>query len=62
MGVAALTAYKNANDLAMDLWEQIYPHELLIALTDTFSTQAFFQVCLCLFLPSSVRISLNKPG
>ncbi|KAI0027403.1 nicotinate phosphoribosyltransferase [Vararia minispora EC-137] len=42
MGVAALTGYEGANGRAMDLWEAVYPDVLLIALTDTFSTKAFF--------------------
>jgi len=29
----------------MDLWEAVYPNILLVALTDTFSTEAFYQVC-----------------
>lgn len=28
----------------MDLWEAVYPNVLLVALTDTFSTEAFYQV------------------
>ena len=44
MGVAALTGYENVNGRAMDLWEQVYGKSLLIALTDTFSTKAFFKV------------------
>ena len=28
----------------MDLWEMVYPNVLLVALTDTFSTEAFYQV------------------
>ncbi|KAJ7494570.1 nicotinate phosphoribosyltransferase [Mycena galericulata] len=43
MGVAALKGYENANSVAMDLWEEIYPDSLLIALTDTFSSEAFFK-------------------
>jgi hypothetical protein len=39
-----LRGYKQANGIAMDLWEEVYPNSLLIALTDTFSTKAFFQV------------------
>ena len=45
MGVAALTGYENVNGRAMDLWEQVYGKSLLIALTDTFSTKAFFMAC-----------------
>ncbi|KAI6155346.1 Quinolinate phosphoribosyl transferase [Pisolithus tinctorius] len=43
MGVAALTGYDDANIRALRLWEETYPNELLVALTDTFSTQAFFK-------------------
>ncbi|KAJ7178641.1 nicotinate phosphoribosyltransferase [Mycena crocata] len=43
MGVAALKGYENANSVAMDLWEEVYPNALLIALTDTFSSGAFFK-------------------
>ncbi|VDC07221.1 unnamed protein product [Peniophora sp. CBMAI 1063] len=43
MGVAALTGYDNVNGRAMNLWEQVYGKSLLIALTDTFSTKAFFK-------------------
>ncbi|KAJ7650585.1 nicotinate phosphoribosyltransferase [Roridomyces roridus] len=41
--VAALKGYENANSIAMDLWEEVYPNALLIALTDTFSSSAFFE-------------------
>ncbi|KAJ7274570.1 nicotinate phosphoribosyltransferase [Mycena haematopus] len=43
MGVAALKGYKDANSVAMDLWEEVYPNTLLIALTDTFSSETFFK-------------------
>ncbi|KAI0297289.1 nicotinate phosphoribosyltransferase [Multifurca ochricompacta] len=43
MGVAAVRGYEHANGIALDLWEEVYPNSLLIALTDTFSTKAFFQ-------------------
>ncbi|KAF7327548.1 Nicotinate phosphoribosyltransferase [Mycena kentingensis (nom. inval.)] len=43
MGVAALKGYEDANSTAMDLWEEVYHNVLLIALTDTFSSKAFFQ-------------------
>ena len=45
MGVAAIGGYENANGRAMDLWEAVYPNVLLVALTDTFSTMAFYKVC-----------------
>lgn len=44
MGVAAIGGYENANGRAMDLWEAVYLNDLLVVLTDTFSTQAFYQV------------------
>ncbi|KAK0450032.1 nicotinate phosphoribosyltransferase [Armillaria borealis] len=44
MGVAALKGYETANSLALELWEQTFPDSrALIALTDTFSTGAFFK-------------------
>lgn len=33
----------------MKLWEDVYPDGLLLALTDTFSTHAFFKVCVRTF-------------
>ena len=44
MGVAAIGGYEDANGRAMDLWEEVYPNVFLVALTDTFSTEAFYQV------------------
>jgi hypothetical protein len=44
MGVAALEGYAGANGRALDSWEAVYPNALLLALTDTFSTKAFFEV------------------
>ena len=38
-----MKGYENANSIALDLWEEVYPNTLLIALTDTFSTTAFFK-------------------
>lgn len=43
MAVGALRGYEHANALALDLWEEVYPNALLLALTDTFSTEAFFR-------------------
>ncbi|KAI9462158.1 nicotinate phosphoribosyltransferase [Russula earlei] len=44
MGTAAMRGYEHANGIALDLWEQVYPSGMtLLALTDTFSTKAFFQ-------------------
>lgn len=40
-----MRGYDLANNIALDLWEEVYPKGLtLLALTDTFSTKAFFQV------------------
>jgi len=41
-----LRGYIHAHNTALELWEKAYPNtpSLLIALTDTFTTQAFFQV------------------
>lgn len=43
-----MKGYINSNTLAMLLWEKVYPsvpsNALHIALTDTFTTEAFFQV------------------
>lgn len=44
MGVAAIGGYENANGRAMDLWEAVYPNNLFVVLTDTFSTEAFYKV------------------
>jgi len=39
-----LHGYEHANNIALDLWEEVYPSGLtLLALTDTFSTKGFFQ-------------------
>ncbi|KAJ7475658.1 nicotinate phosphoribosyltransferase [Mycena latifolia] len=43
MGVAALKGYEDANSIAMNLWEEVYSNAPLIALTDTFSSEAFFK-------------------
>lgn len=42
--VGALRGYEHANGVAMDLWEAVYPNVLLLALTDTFSTEGFYKV------------------
>src|SRR6266702_8047477 len=39
-----MRGYEHANGIALDLWEEVYPDSVLVALTDTFSTKAFFQV------------------
>ncbi|TFY81472.1 hypothetical protein EWM64_g2536 [Hericium alpestre] len=44
MGIAAMRGYEHANSIAMDLWEATYKNVLLLVLTDTFSTQAFWHV------------------
>ncbi|KAI0684228.1 nicotinate phosphoribosyltransferase [Cytidiella melzeri] len=43
MAVAVLKGYESANGKALDLWEAVYPNALLLALTDTFSTEVFFK-------------------
>ncbi|KAI0833739.1 nicotinate phosphoribosyltransferase [Trametes gibbosa] len=43
MGVGALKGYEHANGTALKLWEEVYQNVLLIALTDTFSTEAFYK-------------------
>ncbi|KAI9001524.1 nicotinate phosphoribosyltransferase [Trametes punicea] len=43
MGVGALRGYPHANATALKLWEEVYPNVLQIALTDTFSTEAFYK-------------------
>ncbi|KAI9066123.1 nicotinate phosphoribosyltransferase [Trametes sanguinea] len=43
MGVGALRGYPHANATALRLWEEVYPNVLQIALTDTFSTEAFYK-------------------
>lgn len=43
MGVATAKGYENANTAALRLWEQTYNDVLLVALTDTFSSDAFFK-------------------
>lgn len=42
--MGALTGYEHANATALELWEKTYPNVLQIALTDTFSTEAFYKV------------------
>ena len=43
MGIAALKGYRDANFNALDLWEKTFGNSLLIALTDTFTTDAFWR-------------------
>lgn len=44
-----MKGYEQANLLALELWEDVYPttlsNSLHIALTDTFTSQVFFNVC-----------------
>ena len=42
--VAALKGYERTHLKAMDLWEAVYPDVMLVALTDTFTTEAFYKV------------------
>jgi len=43
MGVAAIKGYERTHCVALDLWEEVYGDQHLIALTDTFTTKAFIQ-------------------
>ncbi|KAG6856299.1 hypothetical protein H0H87_005712 [Tephrocybe sp. NHM501043] len=43
MGIAAIKGYENTHSVSLDLWEDVYHDSLLIALTDTFTTDAFFK-------------------
>ncbi|KAF7773304.1 hypothetical protein Agabi119p4_5471 [Agaricus bisporus var. burnettii] len=45
MAIGALKGYENVNELALQCWEEVYAKTptTLIALTDTFSTEAFFK-------------------
>ncbi|KAJ3572410.1 hypothetical protein NP233_g3105 [Leucocoprinus birnbaumii] len=44
MAVGAIEGYKHVDEIALRLWEEVYPDcpSLLVALTDTFSSEAFF--------------------
>ncbi|KAF5367175.1 hypothetical protein D9758_004045 [Tetrapyrgos nigripes] len=42
MGIGALSGYEKVHEHALGTWEQTYSNALLLALTDTFSTKAFF--------------------
>jgi len=44
MAVGASLGYEHANTKALDLWHEVYGNNLLIALTDTFTTEMFFKV------------------
>ena len=58
-----MRGYEHANGIALDLWEGVYqPNKLtLLALTDTFSTKAFFQVMrdVSSFPPAPAQIPPN---
>ncbi|KIP05702.1 hypothetical protein PHLGIDRAFT_107887 [Phlebiopsis gigantea 11061_1 CR5-6] len=43
MAIGALRGYEHAHAHGLDLWTTVYPDTLLLALTDTFSTPAFFR-------------------
>jgi len=46
----------------MDLWEAVYPNVLLVALTDTFSTEAFYKVRAITTIPKySLRWNSASP-
>lgn len=55
-----MKGYEHANALAMELWESVYPNALLLALTDTFSTKAFFQVRDSAFHPSTTPVTTAR--
>jgi hypothetical protein len=42
--LASLNGYEGVHNRALTMWEEVYPDALLVALTDTFTTQAFFKV------------------
>ena len=44
----------------MDLWEAVYPDAMLVALTDTFTTEAFYKVCCFRSLCMSLRTQGNR--
>jgi hypothetical protein len=53
-----MRGYEQANNIALDLWEEVYPKgQTLLALTDTFSTKAFFQVRACDRFPPTAHLS-----
>lgn len=41
-----MQGYERANSRALELWSSVYQSALLLALTDTFSSKAFFKVSL----------------
>ncbi len=49
--MGALRGYEHANATALELWEKTYPNVLQIALTDTFSTEAFYKVRTSIYIP-----------
>lgn len=57
-----MRGYEHANNIALDLWEEVYPTGLtLLALTDTFSTKAFFQVRASFFPQFTLIGSTQNP-
>ena len=57
-----MRGYEHANNIALDLWKEVYPNGLtLLALTDTFSTKAFFQVRARFFPSSYYSVPLKSP-
>jgi hypothetical protein len=44
----------------LDLWETVYPDALLIALTDTFSSESFFKAWLLLYADGLISITTSK--
>jgi hypothetical protein len=57
-----MRGYDHANNIALDLWEEVYPSgSTLLALTDTFSTKVFFQVRASLFSQLTLIGSAQVP-
>jgi nicotinate phosphoribosyltransferase len=55
-----MKGYEHANSVALDLWEEVYPNTLQIALTDTFSTSAFFKANIAVItevIPADIRLA-----
>jgi hypothetical protein len=63
MAIGAMLGYEHANAKALDLWHDVYGSENLVALTDTFTTEAFFKVSFFSFgfnILLSIDISLTR--
>ncbi|KAJ7433192.1 hypothetical protein FB451DRAFT_1064664 [Mycena latifolia] len=58
--VSALKGFEDANYIAMNLWEVVYPNTLLIALSNTFSSEVVFKVFSIFHLPAHSLIRLIR--